>query len=101
MKTNRIEFRVSLLDKTLLELNAKDAGLSLGEYLTSCGLSRQILPLPGEERMTAYLQLKKFEVQFKYISNLIKNRQEKEVITAVADITIALKTHLDFIRYGE
>ena len=101
MKTNRIEFRVSLLDKTLLELQAEKCGLSLGEYLTSCGLSRQIVPLPGEERLGAYLQLKKFEVQFKYISNLIKNRQEKEVINAVANLSAELKEHLEFIKNGQ
>lgn len=100
-KTQRIELRVSLLDKKLIEINAKKSGLSISQYLVDCGLHRVIKPPPSEERLSAYKELAKFHQNFTYISNLIKNNNAPEVTLEVSKVANELLIHLDEIRNGK
>ena len=100
-KTQIIKIRVSVLDKTLIQMNAKKAGLSTSQFMIDCALSRVISPPPSEERMRAYAELVKFHRNFTYISNLIKNRNNPEMYRQIHLLVAELLDHLKTIKNGK
>ena len=101
MRTQRIDIKVSLLDKTLIRLQAKEAGMSVSAYMVSCSLHREIKSRPSEALVTTYQELSRYQVNFRQISSLIRDRQPLEVLKAVEEVATRLNEHLKLIRDGQ
>lgn len=73
-KLKRIEIRVDAIEKQAIKKRARDAGLSVGEYLRNLGLRKTIHYKLTPEELAIYQDLKKFYNNFSYISNYIKSK---------------------------
>lgn len=100
-KTQIIKIRISILDEKLIQINSAKAGLSLSQFMIDCALHRVIMPSPSEERATAYIELTKFHRNFTYISNLIKNRNDPEMLRQIGILINELSQHLNDIKNGK
>ena len=70
-RNQRIEIRVSYLERSAIELNAEKAGLSVSEYVRDCSLHRVIQARRTSEELQAYQNLSNFKTNFSRISNLL------------------------------
>lgn len=85
-KSERIEIRVSYLERSLIELNADKAGLSLSEYVRNCALSRVIQARRTSEEIQAYQNLSNFRTNFARISNLLAIQNETLLKSEIHDL---------------
>lgn len=71
-KNERIHIRVSMLDKRIIENKARQAGLSVSEFLCRCALGRKVSYKLTTEELGFYRMLTKYHNNFQRISNLVK-----------------------------
>lgn len=72
-RTEKIELRVSKLEKKLLEKRADESGISVSEYLRRAGLGQKIGYKLTPEELEVYKDLHIFHRHFSNLSNLFKN----------------------------
>lgn len=89
-KSERIEIRVSYLERSLIELNAEKAGLSISEYVRDCALSRVIKARRTSEELQAYKNLSNFRTNFARISNLLVVQDETLLKAEIHDLILQL-----------
>lgn len=75
-KSQRIEIRVSYLERSAIELNASKAGMTVSEYVRDSALGRLIKARRTSEELFAYQNLSNFKTNFARISNLLVVRDE-------------------------
>jgi len=94
IKKEVITIRTSLIDKKLLKVMAKDAGLSLSKYLVKAGLNQNLRSRLTEEELNTYKSLVKFHNALTSTSNLFKKKDPRlnhEIQLLVAEIKLHLK----------
>lgn len=72
-RTQKIELRVTKLEKKILEKRASETGLSVSEYLRRAGLSQKVGYKLTPEEVEIYKDLHKFHRNFSSLSNLFKS----------------------------
>ena len=77
MKKERIEFRVTKLEKKLIEKKAKNSGLSTSDYCRRTALNRELNFRLSDEEIEIYKDLTKYKTNFSRLSNLIKVKHPK------------------------
>ena len=82
MKKEIVKFRISNLEKKMLQRKAKLAGLPLSEYLRRVAFNREIKPRLTEEQINLYKRLVYQSNSFKLIGNMFSKKDpnlKKEV----------------------
>lgn len=74
MKKERIEFRTTKLEKSLIEKKAEKSGLSISDYCRRTALNRSLNYRLSDEEIELYKTLTKYKLNFTALSNMIKNR---------------------------
>lgn len=72
MKKEKIEFRVSNLDKAIIEKKAEHSGLSVSEYVRRSALNQKIDCKFTDRELEVYQDLHQFRRNFVLISNMFK-----------------------------
>lgn len=72
MKKHVIKFRVSLLEKKIIQKKSKQAGLPVSEFMRRVSLENEIKSRLTEEEILCYKTLSKYADNFRRISNLFK-----------------------------
>lgn len=85
-KSQRIEIRVSYLERSAIELNAEKAGLSVSEYVRDCSLHRVIQARRTSQELQAYQNLSNFRTNFARISNLLVVQDETLLKSEIHDL---------------
>lgn len=96
-KSERIEIRVTYLERSAIELNALKAGLSVSEYVRDCALSRVIQARRTREELEAYQNLSNFRTNFARISNLLVVQNETLLKKEIHDLVQKLDKALNDI----
>jgi len=96
-RSQRIEIRVSYLERSAIELNAEKAGLSVSEYVRDCSLSRVIQARRTSQELEAYQRLSNFKTHFARISNLIAVQDETLLKSEIHDLIQKLDKALNDI----
>jgi len=92
-KGDLVKFRCTIYEKKLLNIKAKQSGLSLSEYIRRSLFEQEITERFSDEHIEIYKMLIKYHNNFKSIGNMYKKRNPKltqEVYALANDI----KTHL-------
>lgn len=99
-KTETIKFRVSSFDKKMLQIKAKENGISVSELLVRSALQRKIVPSMTNEEIEQYKELKKYQTNFARLSNMIKYN-DPALYFEIKKLILELSTHLKFIKNGK
>ena len=92
-KGDLVKFRCTIYEKKLLNIKAKQSGLSLSEYIRRSLFEQEITERFSDEHIEIYKMLIKYHNNFTSIGNMYKKRNPKltqEVYALANDI----KTHL-------
>ena len=95
MRNTYITFKVSKLEKKLLQKAAKESGLDLSKYLRNVGLNKNLRARLTDEELALFKELIKIHNGWKSIGNMYrkKNPRLTSEIHQLADkIRIQLKT---------
>ena len=93
-KGDLVKFRCTIYEKKLLNIKAKQSGLSLSEYIRRSLFEQEITERFSEEHIEIYKMLIKYHNNFKSIGNMYKKRNPKltqEVYALANDIKAHLK----------
>jgi len=96
-KSQRIEIRVSYLERSAIKLNAEKASLSISEYVRDSALGRVIKARRTSEELLAYQNLSNFKTNFARISNLLVVRDETLLKAEIHDLVQKLDQALNDI----
>lgn len=96
-RKEKIEVRVSYLERSAIKSNAEKAGLSISEYIRDCALARQISARRTPEELEAYKNLANFKTYFSRISNIISAGEEPQLKAEIADLIQKLNRALEEI----
>ena len=72
MNTEIVKFRVSKLDKKVIQHKAAKCGLSVSEFLRRAAFDKEIKTRLTEEEIRCYQTLSNYADNFRRISNLFK-----------------------------
>lgn len=90
LKKERIEIRLSKIDKLILVKKASKSNLSLSQYVLSCAMKLEIKNRLSEDEIECYKLLSKYADNFRRISNLFKlcdtDGLKKECLIASSEI---------------
>lgn len=92
MRKQRIEFRISSLEKEILKKKAEHAGLSVSDYCRRSALNQKVSYKLTAEELEAYKMLIQYRNNFASISNLFKNNQS--IGSPVLELVRQLDEHL-------
>ena len=92
MRKQRIEFRISSLEKEILKKKAEHAGLSISDYCRRSALNQKVSYKLTFEELEAYKMLIQYRNNFASIINLFKNNQS--IGSPVLELVRQLDEHL-------
>lgn len=75
MKKQRIEFRVSSLEKAIISKKSEHSGLSISDYCRRSALQQNISYKLTTEEIEIYKMLVQYRNNFAAIANLFRNNQ--------------------------
>lgn len=93
MKKQRIELRVSTLEKEIIKKKAENSGLSVSEYLVRAALNEKISYKLTTDELEAYKGLHEIRRNFTLISNMFKIK-DPELAKKVEETATEVKEHL-------
>jgi len=76
-RTSQIKFRVTPLEKKVLEKKASAAGLNTAEFCRSAAMGKEIGYRLTNEEIEAYKLLQRYHKNFVAISNMFKKRDAR------------------------
>lgn len=97
MKQSIIKFRLSNLEKKLIEKRAEKAGMKVSEYCRKTALGIEIKERLSVEEIEFYKMFVKFNNNFSFISNLIKNK-DAELLIKINDLADEMKLIISTFR---
>jgi uncharacterized protein (DUF1778 family) len=93
-RSSEIKFRVSALEKKVIQMTADQAGLNVSDFVRKSALNKTVRIRFTDEEIIAYKTLQDFYDYFRRLSNLIKNNNQDEVIQAIKETQALLKEQL-------
>ena len=99
-KKENIKIRVSSFDKKLLQIKAKENGLSVSELLVRSALNRKIVSPMTAEEIERYKELKQYQTNFARLSNMIKGN-DPALYFEIKRLIAELSDHLKKIKNGK
>lgn len=98
MKNKFIKFRVSALEKKLIQKKAENAGLPVAEFLRRLALDLELKNKLTEEEIKCYLTLTKYANNFTKIGNLFKLGDVTGVKEETIKTAYLIKEHLKKLK---
>lgn len=98
MKTSIIKFRVSIMEKRIIQQRAKQANLSVSEFLRKAAFNKPIKQRLTDEEFEIYLGLQKFLNDLQRIKNFFAKGSYPKMSEAVIEMISKLKEHLKKIE---
>lgn len=98
MKNKFIKFRVSALEKKLIQKKAENAGLPVAEFLRRLALNLELKNKLTEEEIKCYLTLTKYANNFTKIGNLFKLGDLTGVKEETVKTAYLIKEHLKKLK---
>lgn len=98
MKNKFIKFRVSALEKKLIQKKAGNAGLPVAEFLRRLALDLELKNKLTEEEIKCYLTLTKYANNFTKIGNLFKLGDVTGVKEETIKTAYLIKEHLKKLK---
>ena len=92
-KSDLVKFRCTIYEKKLLNIKAKQSGLSLSEYIRRSLFEQEITERFSDEHIEIYTMLIKYHNNFKSIGNMYKKRNPK-LTQEVYALANEIKAHL-------
>ena len=93
MKKQRLEMRISSLEKEILKKKAAHAGLSVADYCRRAALNQKVTYKLTAEELEVYKELHRFRSNFVNLSNLIK-RNDPALSDEMKAAAVAVTNHL-------
>lgn len=93
-RKRKIECRVSNTELLILKKKAKQAGITLSEYIRGVSLNYQLAYKFTEEEIRSYKELTNLKSNFQRISNYMKYKATDELRTAILEATKLVDLHL-------
>lgn len=97
LRSKKVEFRCSILDKRIIEKKASEAGLSVSEYCRKSALRQKISSRLDDEELRVYLELSEYRNHFIRISNLLKDK-DSAFAKEVKNTATLIRTHLEKLQ---
>jgi hypothetical protein len=94
LKKERIEIRLSKIDKLILVKKSEKTGLSLSQYVLSCAMLYEIKNRLSEDEIECYQTLTKYADNFRRISNLFKLGDTTAVKETSIETAKLIREHL-------
>lgn len=94
LKKERIEIRLSKIDKLILVKKASKSNLSLSQYVLSCAMKLEIKNRLSADEIECYQTLTKYAENFRRISNLFKLGDTTGVKEASIETSKIIREHL-------
>ena len=94
-RKRKIECRVTNTELLILKKRAKDAGITLSEYIRGTALNYTLAYKLSEDEITSYKNLTKLKNNFQNISNFMTYKTDKELKKAIKDIISLVNLHLN------
>ena len=91
--SKRIEFTCDNFEYKLINIKAKETGISRAEYCRKSALNQKVNYKLTQEEVSIYLMLQKYAVNFKNISNMFKVRSI-ELSDYCLETASEIRTHL-------
>lgn len=93
-RKRKIECRVTNAELLILRKKAKQAGITLSEYIRGVALNYQLAYKLTEDEIQSYKELTNLKTNFQRISNYMKYKSTEELRTAILETTQLVNTHL-------
>lgn len=92
-KDKRIEFTCNSFEYKLINIKAKECGVSRAEYCRKSALNQKVNYKLTQEEVSIYLMLQKYAVNFKNMSNMFKVRNP-QLSNYCMETALEIRTHL-------
>jgi sulfur relay (sulfurtransferase) DsrC/TusE family protein len=92
-KKEKIEIRVTILEKKIILKKAQNAALSTSEYVRSSALNQNISYKLTEEELEVYKMLKSYYNNFQRIGNILKEK-DTEFAKEIMKTSKEIREHL-------
>jgi uncharacterized protein (DUF1778 family) len=73
-RSTEIRFRVTPLEKKVIQITADKTGLTVSDFIRSAAMNKTVRVRFSDEELEAYKTLQEYHKHFSRISNLMKNR---------------------------
>lgn len=96
-RTEYISFRVSALEKKVIELSADDTNLSVSNFVRKAALNMKVQLRFSPEELEVYNDLHKYHDNFRRISNLVKGSnitQKDRLLNEIEEVKELIEKHL-------
>lgn len=98
MKPKTLRFRVSNSEYYIIKNKAKQAGITISEYVRSRALDYDLTYKLTEEEIIVYKQLNSFSDHFRRISNLFKLGDITKVKEVSVETAELIRKHLEKLK---
>ena len=98
MKPKTLRFRVSNSEYYIIKNKAKQAGVTISEYVRSRALDYDLTYKLTEEEIIVYKQLNSFSDHFRRISNLFKLGDITKVKEVSVETAELIRKHLEKLK---
>lgn len=98
MKPKTLRFRVSNSEYYIIKNKAKQAGITISEYVRSRALDYDLTYKLTEEEIIVYKQLNSFSDHFRRISNLFKLGDITKVKEVSVETAELIREHLEKLK---
>lgn len=95
MRKHIVKFRVTLLEKRVLQKRARESGLSMSEFLRRLMLDKEIKYRLTEEEIICYKNLSKYADNFRRISNLFKKGDVTGMKQETLNTAYLIRKHIE------
>lgn len=92
-RSSTIKFRVTPLEKEVIENYANYANLNISDYCRKSAFNKRIYKPLNEEELGVFKTLNQFYINFKRLGNLIRNKDEN-LFKEIEETTSIIKQHL-------
>ncbi len=96
-RTSQIKFRVTPLEKKVLERKASNAGLNTAEFCRSAAMGKEIGQRLTPDEVEAYKLLQKYHQNFVAIGNMFKKRDAR-LAADCQEVAQEIREHLKKFR---
>ena len=93
-RKRKIECRVTNTEWLILKKKAKDAGITLSEYIRGTALNYDLAYKLREDEIASYKQLTELKNNFQRISNYMKYKASYELLMEIQNTITLINNHL-------
>lgn len=92
-KKQKIELRLTSLEKDIIKKRAENSGLSVSAFLRHAAFSQKVTSKMTDEEFNIFNEMLKFNLNFERISNMYKSKNP-EINKEVRELIKEFGTHL-------